>query len=56
MVVPPIIAFVDRHRAGFGCHNFPLFFLGYLGVPSARWLVEKGGEVGIAASQLAAVS
>jgi hypothetical protein len=47
MVVTPIIAFVDRHRAGFGCHNFPLFFLGYLGVPSARWLAGKGEEVGI---------
>jgi hypothetical protein len=48
MVVPPIIAFVDRHRASILVVIIFLFpFLGYLGAPSARRLVGKGEEVGI---------
>jgi hypothetical protein len=29
MVLPPIIAFGDRHWAGFGCPNFKIFLLFY---------------------------
>jgi hypothetical protein len=48
MVVPPIIAFVDRHRARFLVVIIFLFpILGYFGDLSARRLVGKGGEVGI---------
>jgi hypothetical protein len=48
MVVPPIIAVVNRHRARFLVVIIFLFpILGYLGAPSACRLVGKGEEVGI---------
>jgi hypothetical protein len=48
MVVPPIIAFVDRYRARFLVVIIFLFpILGYLGARSARRLGGKGEEIGI---------
>jgi hypothetical protein len=48
MVVPPIIAFVDRSRARILAVIIFLFLiLGYLGAPSVRRLVGRGEEVGI---------